>query len=547
MTGRFRIISLVLAIAGLMWFHHERQQRPARVDLARQNKTLILGNGSEPETLDLHLATGQPEHHIFSALFEGLVAPLPDNPDANGPGAAASWEHSADFVTWTFHLQPDGKWSDGTRVTAADFAYSYERALTPALASDYASMLYPLMNAEAFNKGEITDFSKVGVRAIDGLTLQFTLKGPTPYLPSMLKHYSWFPVQRRAIERFGKMTDRDTKWCRPGNMVSNGPFQLKDWRFTHSITVERNPYYWDAANVKLNQIVFLPIVNSGTEDRAFNDGQIHVTMPGSVPLDKIPIYRAERPDIYQQEPMLSTYFYRINTTKKPFDDKRVRKALALAIDRESLIRNVLRAGQKPALGLTPPGCGEGYETPMPLRFDPAEAKRLLAEAGFPDGKGFPKFDILINTLESHRTIAEAIMAMWKEHLNLPVTVLNQDWSVYLKSTRDLEYTVGRAGWVGDFLDPFTFLSIWQKGDGNNNTGWSSEKYDSLMAASCQEPDAQKRMAIMHEAEELLLDEQPIVPVYWYVVSYMKRPEVKGWLHSLLEHRCYKALELTPAS
>lgn len=543
MSWPARIIVILIAGAGLFWFHTTRQNRPTRIEAATKNKTLILGNGSEPETLDLHLATGQPEHHIFSALFEGLVAPLPDNPDANGPGAAASWEHSPDFVTWTFHLQPNGKWSDGTPVTATDFAYSYERELTPALASDYASMLYPLLNAEAFNKGEITDWSKVGVRVLDDHTLQLTLKGPTPYLPSMLKHYSWFPVQRRAIERFGKMTDRDTKWCRPGNMVSNGPFQLKEWRFTHSITVERNPHYWDAATVKLNQIVFLPIVNTGTEDRAFNDGQIHVTMPGGVPLDKIPIYRAERPELYQQEPLLSTYFYRINTTKKPFDDKRVRKALALAIDRESLIRNVLRAGQKPALGLTPPGCGEGYDTPMPLKFDPAEARRLLAEAGFPDGKGFPKFDILINTMESHRTIAEAIMAMWKEHLNLPVTVLNQDWSVYLKSTRDLDYTVCRAGWVGDFLDPFTFLSIWQKGDGNNCTGWSSPKYDSLMAASCQEPDAKKRMAILREAEELLLDEQPILPIYWYVVSFMKRPEVKNWLPSLLEHRCYKALDL----
>ncbi len=546
MSWPARTILLLIALAGLFWFHSARQHRVPRIDAATKNKTLIIGNGSEPATLDLHLANGQPEHHIFTALFEGLVAPTPENADANGPGAAASWEHSPDFVTWTFHLQPRGKWSDGTPVTAGDFAYSYQRELTPELGADYASMLYPLLNAEAFNKGEITDFSKVGVRVLDDHTLQFTLKGPTPYLPSMLKHYSWFPVPRQAIERFGKMADRDTKWTRPGNMVSNGPFQLKEWRFTHSITVERNPHYWDAASVKLNQIVFLPIANSGTEDRAFNAGQIHVTMPGGVPLDKIPVYRAERPELYQQEPVLSTYFYRINTTRKPFDDKRVRKALALAIDRDSLTRNILRAGQKPALGLTPPGCGEGYDTPMPLKFDPAEARRLLAEAGFPNGKGFPKFEILINTMEAHRTIAEAIMAMWEKHLNLPVTVLNQDWSVYLKSTRDLDYTVARAGWVGDYLDPFTFLSIWQKDDGNNNTGWTSARYDSLMAASCQEPDAMKRMAVMRQAEELLLDELPFLPIYWYVVSYMKRPEVKGWMPSLLEHRCYKALDLIPA-
>jgi len=543
MSWPARIFFIALSLAGLFWFHTSRQHRPTRIEEATKNKTLILGNGSEPETLDLHLATGQPEHHIFSSLFEGLVAPLPDNPDANGPGAAASWEHSPDFVTWTFHLQPNGKWSDGTPVTAADFAYSYERELTPALAADYAAMLHPLLNAEAFNKGEITDFSKVGVRVIDDHTLQLTLKGPTPFLPSMLKHYSWFPVPRHAIERFGKMTDRDTKWTRPGNMVCNGPFQHKEWRFTHSITVERNPHYWDAAAVKVNQIVFLPIQNTGTEDRAFNDGQIHAT--NTVPLDKTPVYRDTRPAEYHEDPLLSVYFYRCNVTKKPFDDKRVRKALALAIDRESLIKNVLRAGQKPALGFTPPGCGEGYSTPSVLKFDPVEARRLLAEAGFPDGKGFPKFDILINTMESHRTIAEAIMAMWQQHLKLPVTVLNQDWSVYLKSQRDLEFTVCRAGWVGDYLDPFTFLSIWQKGDGNNNTGWHRPRYDELMAQSCLEADPVKRMAMLREAEELLLDELPILPIYWYVHSYMLKPSVKNWLPSLLEHRCYKAVDLVP--
>lgn len=541
MSALARIIVIVLLAAGLFWFHTSRQNRPTRVELATKNKTLILGNGGEPETLDLQLATGQPEHHIYSSLYEGLVAPLPDSPDGNGPGAAVSWEHSPDFTTWTFRLQPNGKWSDGKPVTAHDFVWSYERALSSALGGQYAEMLYPLVNAREFNEGALADFSKVGVRAIDDLTLQLTLKGPAPYLPSMLKHFSWFPVPRHVIERFGKMTDRDTKWTRAGNLVGNGPFKLKEWRFTHSITVERNPHYWDAASTKLNEIVFLPIQNSGTEDRAFNDGQIHCT--NTVPLDKTPVYRDQRPQEYHEDPLLSVYFYRCNVTKKPFDDKRVRKALALAIDRESLIKNVLRAGQKPALGFTPPGCGEGYTTPMVLKFDPAEARRLLAEAGYPDGKGFPKFDILINTMEAHRTIAEAIMAMWRQHLNLPVTVLNQDWSVYLKSTRDLDYTVCRAGWVGDYLDPFTFLSIWQKGDGNNNTGWSHPHYDELMQKSSLEGDAAKRMALLHEAEEILLDELPILPMYWYVHSYMLHPSVKNWRPSLLEHRSYKAIDL----
>lgn len=545
MQWLIRIVFLAAAIAGGLWFHQSRASRPPRVEAAATEGMLIVGNGSEPETLDPHLATGQPEHMIFSAIFEGLAAPLPGNFDANGPGAAERWEHSPDFTEWTFHLRKEGKWSDGAPLTAEDFVFAYERILAPKLAADYSSMLFPLRNAQEFTEGKLTDFRQVGVTALDAHTLRLTLKGPTPYLPSMLKHYAWFPVPRHVIERFGKMTDRDTKWTRAGSLVGNGPFKLAEWRFTHSITVDRNPHYWDAAAVKLNAIKFLPIQNGGTEDRAFNNGQIHAT--STVPLDKVPLYRQTRPGEYHEDALLSVYFYRCNVTVKPFDNKLVRRALALAIDRESLIKNVLRAGQKPALGLTPPGCGEGYQTPMPLRFDPAEAKRLLAEAGYPNGKNFPKFDILINTSESHRTIAEAIMAMWREHLNLPVSVLNQDWGVYLSSQRELKYSVCRAGWVGDYLDPFTFLSIWKTGDGNNNTGWSSKKYDGLMAASCLEADAAKRMGILREAEEHLLDDLPILPVYWYVRSTMKRPEVKGWLPSLLEHRCYKAFSIEPSA
>ena len=539
-----RALILAVALCGVAWFHHIRTNRPTRVDGASRDGVLLVGNGSEPGTLDPQLATGQPEHHIFHAIFEGLVAAALDNPDGDAPGAAASWSNEA-FTTWTFNLQPKGKWSDGTPLTAADFVYAYERILTPSFGADYANMLYPMLNAEAFHTSKINDFSQVGVKALDPLTLQITLAGPAPYLPNMLKHYSFFLVPRHAIEKHGKLTDRNSRWTRPGNLVGNGPLMLDGWRINQSITTVRNPYYWDAAALKLNGVTFLPIVSDTTEERAFLDGQIHVTQ--TLPLSKIPGYRKTRPDFYRDEPLLSTYFYRINTTKKPFDDVRVRRALALAVDRESITRNILRAGQKPATGLTPPGCGMGYQTPDIMRFDPVEARRLLAEAGFPGGKGFPSFDILINTLESHRTIAEAIQAMWKEHLKIPVRVLNQDWGVYLESMRKLEYDVCRAGWVGDYLDPSTFLSLWKTGDGNNNTGWGSPRYDSLLAPSFLEGDLAKRFAILQEAEAHMLEEVPIIPIYWYVRSYLVRPEVKGLLPSLLEHRNYKAISIeTPA-
>ncbi len=548
-----RITFLALFIAGVVWFDHVRSSRPSRAELATRDNILLLGNGTEVETLDAHLATGVPEHLVLSALFEGLAAPLPENPDGDGPGAAASWEHSADYSQWTFHLQPNGRWSDGKPLMARDFIYSFRRILSPKIASEYASMLYPLKHAQEFNEAKITDFAEVGAKAVDDLTLKLTLVGPTPYLPGMTKHYAWFPVPQHVIERFGEMTERDTKWTRTGNLVSNGPFRLKEWHFFHSITLERNPYYWDAKSVRLNGIVFFPIQSDNTEERAFRDGQLHATM--SLPLPALPRYRNERPDVYHEDPNLGVYFYRVNVTSKqadgkphPVSDKRVRRALALAIDRESIIRNIMRAGQKPALGFTPYPDSIGYkDAPGPMRFDPVEARRILAEAGYPDGKDFSAFEILINTNEAHRTIAEAIQEMWKKHLNIPVSIRNQDWGVYLDSQRRLDYTVSRAAWNGDYLDPSTFLNMFRTGDGNNETGWSNARYDELIKLATLEGDPEKRMAHFREAETILLDELPILPIYWYVRSTLRRPEVKGWKPSVIEMRCYKAISLEPAT
>ncbi|MGV3660131.1 MAG: peptide ABC transporter substrate-binding protein [Prosthecobacter sp.] len=537
-----RAFILAAFIGGIAWFHHVRTHRPTRVEEANKAGILLAGNGTEPATLDPQLASGQPEHMIFHALFEGLISPAPENPDGDAPGAAASWTHE-NFTIWTFKLQPNGKWSDGTPVTSADFLYAYERILTAALGADYSSMLYPLVNAEEYLTGKIKDFSQVGVKAPDPLTLQLTLKGPTPYLPSMIKHYAWFPVPKHAIEKHGKMTDRNTRWTRPANMVSNGAFKLKRWDVNQALEVERNPHYWDADTVKLNGIVFLPISSDNTEERAFHDGQLHLTL--TMPLAKIPVYRESKSPFFHNDALLSVYMYRCNTKRKPFDNVLVRRALALAIDRESITRNILRAGQKPATGLTPPGSNPDYKVPNIMRFDPVEARRLLAEAGFPDGKGFPKFEILINTSESHRALAEAVQSMWREHLKIPAGVLNQDWGVYLESQRRFEYDLARFGWVGDYLDPSTFLSIWTTGDGNNNTGWGNPRYDELINQSFREGDPAKRLQMLSDAETILLNEAPMLPIYWYTRPHLIRPEVKGLLPSLLEHRCYKAVELRP--
>ena len=535
-----RLIVLGLAVSALVAFHRARQQREPRVVSAARDKILLAGNATEIETLDAHLATGMPEHKIISALFEGLVAPGPDNPDADAPGAAVSWTHEA-FTKWVFKLQPQGKWSDGVPVTAGDFVFAYERMLSPALAGDYSPMLYFLKNGEAFNKGQITDFKQVGVRALDDLTLEIQLKGPTPYLPGMLKHYTWFPVPRHVVLKHGSMTDRLNPWTKPANIVSNGPFKLKTWKFTHYLAVDRNPHYWDAGAVKLNEIQFFPIASDTTEERVFQDGQLHLTEV--VPISRVPFYRSKNDGVYQADPNLGTQFLRLNTTQKPFSDQRVRRALSLSCDRESIVQNVLRAGQVASYGMTPPGCAPGYETPNLLTFDLNEARRLMAEAGYPGGAGFPKINLLITQTSAARTIAEALQEMWKKHLGIDIGILNQDWQVYLEAMRKLEYSMAIAGWVGDYPDPSTFLNLWRTGDGNNNTGWSNAAYDKLVNAAEVTADATLRMKQLRDAEVLLLTEQPIIPIYWRVHYYLKSPQVKNFHGSVAEHRAYKVIDL----
>ncbi len=540
MTWVFRVFIPLLLLGGLLLLHHQRQQRPSRVETATQHRTLLIGNGTDIESLDPHLVTGQPEHWVITSLFEGLVAPAADNPDEEAPGVAASWS-SDDFQTWTFKLRPDAVWSDGTPITSADFLYSFQRILSPELGSHYAEMLHLMKGAEAFHRGEITDFASVGARAPDPLTLVITLEGPAPYFPGMLKHYTWFPVPRHVVERFGEMTTRDTPWARPGNLVCNGPFILADWRINQLIAVEKNPRYWDAANTRLDAIHFFPIDNPESEERVFLDGQLHFTY--TVPLAKIPLYRQTRPPYFEQSPELACEFYRFNTTRPPFDNPRVRQAFSLAIDRVALVEQVIRSGHLPATGLTPPGAHPEYPPLEMTRFDPEAARTLLAEAGFAGGRGFKKFEILTNTSPTARTIAEFFQESWKRHLGIEVGILQQEWQVYIHSQQRLEYDIARAGWVGDYTDPNTFLSIWRAGDGNNNTGWSNSRYDELMLAATREPDVARRMGLMREAETLLLTELPIFPIFWRMNSHLIRPELKNWRHSVISHRCYKALEV----
>jgi oligopeptide transport system substrate-binding protein len=384
---------------------------------------------------------------------------------------------------------------------------------------------------------DLFELAKVGVTALDDYTLKLDLREPVPYLPSLTRHYTWFAVPRHVVLKFGKITDRYTDWSRLPNLVGNGAFKLKTWRFHDVIEVERNPHYWDAANVGLNGIRFFPIENPYTETRAFLAGQLHTTY--QLPSDLIREIKKNEPQYLRQEPYVGTTFIRINTTRKVLSDPRVRQALALTIDRGQLCEHIME-GFTPATSLTPKM--GAYQPDPVLTFDPEKAKALLAEAGYPGGDGFPRFSMLISR-PSARAGAEAIQAMWRKHLNIVIDIQNKDWGSYISAQQNLEFDMASAGWVGDYLDPTTFLNMWTKGNGNNNTGWSSTEYESLLSAAAQEADPAKRLDTLKRAERLFMDAYPVLPMSWYSRNYLLRPEVKGWHPLLLDNHPYSAIRL----
>lgn len=519
-------------------------RRETRVEHGNHERVLHLNNGSEPQNLDPHVVIGVPEHHVIMALLEGLVSEDPRGIQPR-PGMAERWDLSPDLTVYTFHLRRNARWSNGDPLTAQDFVRSYRRALAPTLASEYAYMLYVMKGAEDFNTGKITDFDQVGVKAVDELTLQITLNAPTPYFLSLLLHYSWFPLHIPTIERHGPLYERGNRWTKPGSFVGNGPFTLEEWKVNHVIVARKNSNYWDAANVKLDKIVFYCIESSDTDERAFRSGQLHKTYV--LPETKIDTYRAKYPDRLQIDPFMGIYFYVINTLKPPMNDKRVRRALAMSIDREAIVKNVTRGGQLPAYHFTPPGLEAvvGYRARARFPFDIKAANKLLAEAGYPNGKGLPPIEILFNTLETHRSVAEAIQDMWKSNLGIDVRLLNQEWKVYLDSKKTGNYHVARYGWIGDYPDPNSFLDLWVTGGGNNDARWSNADYDRLIREAGRTADLQKRLELFQQAEAILMDELPIIPVYFYTRVYALHPSVQGWYPTILDNHPYQHLWLDP--
>ena len=516
-TIRFRA-SMVGALAALMLL--------AGCHRVMDRAEFVFLNGAEPETLDPSLIVGQPEGRLAMALFEGLTSF--DERGQVTPGVAEKWEVSPDGLVYTFHLRPEARWSNGAQVTARDFRDTWQRTLAPETGAEYAYQLYYIRNGRAFNEGKLTDFSKTGVVALDDRTLQVTLENPTPFFLDLCATSPLYAVHMPTVQKWGD------EWIKPGRLVSNGAYQLAEWRINDRVRLVKNPYYWDAAHVGMSSIDALPISRANTAYNFYAAGQADLIMDkGLTPLALLNDLR-KRPD-FHSAPFLGTYFLRYNVTRPAFKDARVRRALSLVIDKRLIVDKITRAGEVPAGSFVPPGAA-GYEPPPGMTRDPVEARRLLAEAGYPGGKGFPLITYLYSEGELNEAIAVELQSMFQQELGINISLQRQEWKVYLNSMNNLDFDLCRASWVGDYDDPNTFLDMFQTGNGNNDCGFANPKYDELIADAGREVDQKKRFEIFRRAEHLLVSEEaPICPLYFYVgIQFYNGDKLGGIAANLLD-------------
>jgi oligopeptide transport system substrate-binding protein len=529
----------LVVVALLFSFIAGCAKRETAAEAGIRTGTLLVGNSAEPKDLDPQAIVAYTDGRVIFALFEGLTA-LDEATGQAVPAGAKSWETSPDGLTWTFHLDPAAKWSNGEPVTAADYVYAYRRILNPVFAAEYASMLYPLKNAQAYNSGQLKDPAQVGAVAEDNLTLRLTLAEPCPWLISLLCHQAWLPVPRTTVEKFDGGDKQGSAWTRPGNLVSNGPFFLKEWQPNARIVVEKSPGFRAAGLVKLNQIVFFPIENATTEEAAFRAGQLHVTY--TLPPDKIAAYRAEPSSRLRSNPTLSTYFINFNVKRTPLDNAKVRRALSLAIDRPGIAEKLLQGSRSPARSLVPDNTA-GYTSRVQIPDDFAAAKALLAEAGYPGGRGFPSLELQIGSSSTSKLIHEAMQETWRRELGINVTLAELEQKTLFANEKAGAFQAAGAGWVGDYVDPDTFLGTFLSDSGNNWSGWSNAEYDRLVREAQRTLDTKARQELQQRAEAILLAELPMAPTLHTQGNYLIDPAVRGWNPSILGLTRYLNLEL----
>lgn len=494
-----------------------------------EEQVLRWGNGAEPGSLDPHRTQGVPGSNIGRDLFEGLMSEAPDGTVI--AGAAESWEISDDGRTYRFSLRPEARWSNGDPVTADDFVYSLRRSLDPATLSNYTFILNPILNAEAVAAGQLPT-TEVGVRALDSHTLEIRLENITPYFLGLLTHSASYPVHPPSAEAHGN------QYARPGNMVSNGAYRLEEWVVQSHVKLVRNEHYWDNGNTTIDEVWYYPTEDQTAELSRFRAGELDLS--NAIPKRQVDWIRENLPEELVISPYLGTYYFGFNLTRPPFQDNpELRRALALAVDRDIITGQVTNAGEVPAYGWVPPVQNyTGQQMPEAAWTQEervAEARRLYALAGYSEENPL-RTRILYNTQEDHRRIAVAIASMWKQTLGVEVEILNQEWKVFLDTRQQkIETELYRSGWIGDYNDAYTFAELFASGSGLNHTGYSSPDYDRLLREASAEGDMKRRAELLQQAERVLVEDLPIMPLYFYVTARLVRPWVGGYTPNIMDH------------
>jgi oligopeptide transport system substrate-binding protein len=494
----------------------------------QKEQVLTYNLGSEPKTIDPGQAAGQPELTVVNAIMEGLT-----RYNLQGelePAMARGWEVSSDGTTYLFYIREEARWSNGEPVTAHDFEYAWKRVLDPQYAANYAYQLYYLVNGPEYNDGNntgVTDPDMVGVKALDAKTLEVTLSAPVPQFLGLTAFPTYFPVHQATVEA-------NPNWhLQPETYVHNGPFKLAGWENYQRIILEKNTYYWNQEEVKLDKLIFTLVSEQGTALALFETGKADIVF--SPPSQELARLRADAASGLEVASDLAVSLYLFNTLKKPFDNVKVRQALAMAIDREAVTDYVTGGGERPAYAYVPyglpdarPGIDFRETGGALLAMDLDRARELLKEAGYPEGKGFPEVELLINDSATNLKVAQAVQEMWKQNLGIStVKIRPMEWRLYLQTIFSMEHQLAGAGWSADYVDAMTFLDVYLSNGGNNKTGFSNSQYDSLIALANSSGDQEARIKAMHQAEKILMDELPVMPVFFYTKPYLVKEHVKN--------------------
>ncbi len=499
------------------------------------------GNGAEPETLDPHRATGTPAYNVLRDLFEGLTT---ESVTADlEPGAAESWEISEDGTRYVFHLQPAGRWSNGDPVTAHDFVAGFRRTVSPSTGSPNAQLLLAVRNAQGVIRGDLP-VEHLGIKALTDSDLEIVLTAPTPYFLGLLNHSATYPVHPSVLE------NADKAFGSSGRLISNGPYRLTEWRPNEHIELEKNPYYWNSDAVAIEAVRFYPIEDAGTELRKYRAGELDFTI--EIPPGQLEWVQEHLKNELHVAPYLGTYYYVLNLHKPALgDNRKLRQALSMAIDRRVIAEAVTGRGEIPAYGWVPPGVNnyrsQTYDW-QDLNQETREetARRLYKEAGHDASNPF-RTTILYDSSAGHKQVALAVAAMWQEVLGVEAVLDAKEWKVFLDTRRSPElWEISRLGWVGDYNDANAFLEIFLSDHNQNVGGYASPRYDSFTEAASLQTNPEKRRRRLEQAERILLEDYPIIPVYFYVSKHLVKPRVEGYQPNIMNHSYTRHYRLKPS-